>query len=261
MQISKDKSAPIGVFDSGVGGISVLRELIKIMPYEDYLYFGDSANAPYGGKNIKEVEKLTINAAEMFIKEGVKGMVVACNTATSAAVADMRMMYPDLPLVGIEPALKPAVFENLDNPTILVMATHNTIKEQKFQKLVEKYASEADVIPVECPGLMEFVERGETQGERLRVFLQNLLLPAMENMPSAIVLGCTHYPFVADTIREIVGPWVKIYDGGEGTAREMRRRLEAENLLNSSNKKGKVKFLNSLASKEILALSKTLLES
>ena len=129
---------PIGFFDSGVGGLSVLREAIKIMPNEDYIYFGDSKNAPYGTKTVDEVRELTFKAVEFLLSKGVKGIAIACNTATSAAVADLRKTYPELPLVGIEPALKPAVELNKDGD-ILIMATSMTLKEEKFKRLMDKY--------------------------------------------------------------------------------------------------------------------------
>ena len=129
---------PIGFFDSGFGGLSVLREAIKIMPNEDYIYFGDSKNAPYGTKTVDEVRELTFKAVEFLLNKGVKGIAIACNTATSAAVADLRKMYPELPLVGIEPALKPAVELNKDGD-ILIMATSMTLKEEKFKRLMDKY--------------------------------------------------------------------------------------------------------------------------
>ena len=141
----------IGVFDSGVGGISVLRELIKVMPNENYLYFGDSEHAPYGTKTLEEVRALTIENVQALLGKGAKSIVVACNTATSAAVAVLRKMYPDLPLVGIEPAIKPAVLA-CPGQRVVVMATPMTLCQEKFQKLMQKYEENAQIIPLPCPG-------------------------------------------------------------------------------------------------------------
>ncbi len=238
------REAPIAVFDSGMGGVSVLRELIKIMPDENFYYFGDSKNAPYGTKSTEKVRELTISHVEDFMKMGAKGVVIACNTATSAAVRVLRQMYPELPLVGIEPAVKPAV-EKYPEGNILVMATPITIREEKLHHLIEKFGGNANVIPLACPGLMDFVEAGNIDSPELRGFLRDLLEPYQGNL-DAVVLGCTHYPFVGKVIAEILGADVEIFDGGAGTAREMRRRLEVEGLLKEPCKqRGNVIFCDS----------------
>lgn len=254
----KNKERPIGVFDSGVGGISVLRELYKIMPQEDYIYFGDSQNAPYGTKSLEEVRLFAIANVESLLAQGAKGIVVACNTATTAAVSILRKKYPDLPLVGIEPALKPAALQP-GHPTVLVMATPMTIHGDKYRTLMERYENDADIIGLPCPGLMEFVEAGVTEGEDLRAFLEGLLSPYLREIDS-IVLGCTHYPFVRDMIQQIVGERVRIFDGGNGTAREMRRRLSEADLLTARTQPGSVTFENSLATEEEIELSRTLFQ-
>lgn len=252
---------PIAVFDSGVGGISVLRELVKIMPEEDYLYFGDSANAPYGTKTLDEVRELTCkHARRLLFEEGAKGIVVACNTATSAAVRKLREMYPDTPIVGIEPAVKPAVMCK-EHPRVLVMATPMTIREEKFRRLMARYEDQAEIIPLPCPGLMDFVERGDLSSEELAKYLTELLFEYKHNKVDAVVLGCTHYPFVKNMIGKTLGDDVLVYDGGEGTAREMRRRLKEKGLLTTSTEKGKVIFENSLPDESKIKLCKVLLET
>lgn len=251
---------PIGVFDSGVGGISVLRELVKIMPNENYLYFGDSMHAPYGTKTLEEVRRLTIENIQMLLEKGAKSIVVACNTATSAAVAVLRTMYPDLPLVGIEPAIKPAVL-NYPHQRVVVMATPMTVQQEKFRTLMKKYDSQAEIVPLACPGLMEFIERGDLKGEDLRQYLTELLQDEKQKHMSAIVLGCTHYPFIKEMIMEVVGSEVAILDGGNGTAREMKRRLEVAGKLTDAVEKGNVEFLNSRNTKEELELCRYLLNS
>lgn len=250
----------IAVFDSGVGGISVLREMVRMMPQEDFLYFGDSANAPYGTKTTAEVRDLTLGFVKRFLDEGAKAIAIACNTATSAAVRDLRQLYPNVPLVGIEPALKPAA-EQHPNGRILVMATPMTIREEKFHLLLSRYEDAAEVIPLACPGLMEYVEAGQADSEEVRDFLRELLAPYLKEGLAAVVLGCTHYPFVMHRIREVLGEDVAIYDGGEGTARELKRRLSEAGLLKPENgRKGVVEIRNSDASPEKIILSKTLLQ-
>lgn len=239
------KDRPVAVFDSGVGGISVLRELIKIMPNENYIYYGDSANAPYGTKTLAEVRALTRTHAHALFSRGAKGLVVACNTATSAAVRVLREENPQIPIVGIEPAVKPAV-SFMEHPKVLVMATPMTIREEKFQKLMARYAKQGEILPFPCPGLMNFVERGDLDGEDLRKYLEELLFEFKENPIDAVVLGCTHYPFVRDPIVRILGEHVRIFDGGEGTAREMRRRLSEAGLLSERTQTGSVEFDTSL---------------
>lgn len=250
---------PIGFFDSGVGGLSVMREALKIMPNENYIYLGDSINAPYGIKSVEEVKNLTFKAVEFLLNKGVKGIAIACNTATSAAVAELRIKYPDLPLVGIEPALKPAV-ELHKEGKILIMATSMTLKEQKFHKLMKKYEDIAEIVPLPCPGLVEFIENGKLEGEEIETYLRDKLDIYINDKISSIVLGCTHYPFIKNSLYKILGNDVLIIDGGLGTAKELKRRLENKDLLNKRNNKGNIEIINTFNKKEIIDLSYELLE-
>ena len=259
MAIDEEKGRPIGVFDSGVGGISVLQELIKVMPNENFIYLGDSKHAPYGTKPLETVRKLTFDNVKKLLDEGAKGLVVACNTATSAAVRLMRGMYPQLPIVGIEPALKPAALQK-EHPRVLVMATPMTVGQEKFRQLMARYEDKAEIYPLPCPGLMEFVEAGDLESEKLQEFLRQLLEPYLDKHLDSVVLGCTHYPFARKMIQRIVGDSVTIFDGGEGTAREMKRRLAAADLLNPSEERGWVRFENSVSTEEELALCRRLLQ-
>lgn len=249
---------PIGVFDSGVGGISVLRECVKIMPNEDFIYYGDSKNAPYGTKPTEVVRELTIAQVKRFLEIPIKGCVIACNSATSAAVRVLREMYPELPLVGIEPALKPASLYKRD-PRVLVLATPMTIKEEKFKNLLAKYEDKATIYGLPCPGLMEYVEEGKYDTSEVSNFLEELLSPYRGGVIDAVVLGCTHYPFVKDKISQVLGPGVRVFDGGEGTAREMRRRIAEVGLLTDKTTAGKVVFENSSEDKHKIMLCKELL--
>ena len=255
----------IAVFDSGVGGISVLRELVRIMPREDFYFFGDSANAPYGTKSTEEVRKLTSDHVERFIAGGAKGVCIACNTATSAAVRSLRIKHPDFPIVGIEPAIKPAS-QFMDHPRVLVMATPMTIREEKFQKLMARFEDKADIHPLPCPGLMEYVERGLSHTPEVESFLRVLLAEYTAEGPfgpmDAVVMGCTHYPFVAAEIQKVLGENCRVFDGAEGTAREMRRRIEAAGLLNAEpSRKGSVSFVNSSNDSEKIKLCERLLKA
>lgn len=248
------KDMPIGFLDSGVGGLSVMKEAIKIMPNENYIYFGDSKNAPYGIKPTKEIRDLTFNVVEFLIQKGIKGLVVACNTATSAAVSELRRVYPDIPLVGIEPAIKPAV--KLKRPgKILIMATPMTIKQEKFKLLLNKYKEKAEIVPIPCAGLMEFIENGVLSGKELEDYLRERICIYDKDDISSIVLGCTHYPFVRDTIAKVVGDDVIIIDGGEGTAKEIKRRLEDKGLLTDRAEKGSITIYNSLEEQKVIDLS------
>ncbi len=254
---SKDRY--IAIIDSGVGGISVLRELISIMPNENYIYFGDSLNAPYGSKTRDEVLNLTRQNLEMLKAFGIKALVVACNTATSAAVRVLREEYPTLVIVGIEPAVKPPAME-LDHPRVLVMATPLTLSEQKFLKLVERYADREEVIPLPCHRLAELIESGDLDGHEIEIYLCELLDPYKDQSIDAVVLGCTHYPHIKDKIARHLAAGVKIYDGGIGTAKETMRRLAAAGLLRESGDAGRIKILNSSSDEKYIRLSRKLLE-
>lgn len=250
---------PIGFFDSGVGGLSVMKRAIEIMPNEDYIYFGDSKNAPYGVKTINEVRDLTFKAVEFLLSKDVKGIVVACNTATSAAVAELRVVYPDLPLVGIEPALKPAVELNKSG-SILIMATPMTLKEKKFGSLMEKYREKSKIIPVPCAGLVEFIEKGILDGEELEQYLFNKVNVYKSEKISSIVLGCTHYPFIKKVLSKVVGLDVDIVDGSLGTVKELRRRLLEKNLLTDRENNGKIDIYNSANREDLIELSNRLIK-
>ncbi len=248
------RSDYIAVFDSGVGGISVLRELIRQMPRENYLYFGDSANAPYGNRSTQQVRELTLQAVEKMLTRGIKAFVVACNTATSAAVRVMREMYPDLIVVGIEPAVKLAA-DRFPNGRVGVMATNVTLREEKLAYLVSCFP-DVQVERIPAPGLVELVESGKVGGPEVEALLKEILGPYVGKL-DALVLGCTHYPFVRSTVAQILGSETLLFDGGEGTARHTRHLLEAADLINDGD--GSVVIENSSTSQELLKLSETLL--
>ena len=253
-----DKNMPVGVFDSGVGGISTLKELVRMLPGENFIYYGDHANAPYGCKSAEEVKELSFSAARYLIQRKVKAIVIACNTATSAAAAALRNAYPDIRIIGAEPAVKPAVTE-FPGGEVIVMATSTTLSEQKYKDLCGRLSDKADIIPLSCPGLMDFVERGELSGNELKEYLENRLYPVMSDRTRAIVLGCTHYPFVSDAISEVAGERVKLFDGNKGIAKELKRRLEEAGLL-SCRENGSVEYTGSGLDERINKLTEMLME-
>lgn len=244
----------IAVFDSGVGGISVLKELVALMPEENYLYFGDSANAPYGEKTTEEVRNLTLRAAEMLFDRGAKALVVACNTATSAAIHILRETYPDKIIVGIEPALKVAA-DHFPAGHIGIMATAVTLREEKLANQLERFP-EATVERIAAPGLVELIEQGMADSAETEELLRKVLAPYVGKL-DALVLGCTHYPFVKDAIGRILGGRTLLLDGGAGTARQTKRCLEQAGLLNPGP--GSVVMENSLGDPQMLELSRKLL--
>lgn len=220
----------IAVFDSGLGGISVLRHLRRLMPGERYLYFGDSANAPYGSRTTEEVRALTLMAADRLLAEKpLKALVLACNTATAAAVKELRAVYPELIVIGIEPALKVAA-DHFPGGRIGVMATEVTLREEKFDTLLHRFHENCSVTKIPMPGLVQLVEAGKTDCPEMDDLLQQLLAPHIGKL-DAVVLGCTHYPLAAKAISRVLGQTVVLLDGGEGTARETRRRLMKAGLL------------------------------
>ena len=253
-----DKRQPIGVLDSGLGGVSVLRALRDLLPQENYLYFGDSANAPYGVKSEEEIRVLSFNVVEKLVAQGVKAIVIACNTITSAAVTALREKYADLIIVGTEPAVKPAIFFR-PRGKVLVMATTATLQGTRFQALVQRWQGEATIIACPCPGLMEFVERGDTQSPELREYLTKKINSVKGWKADCVVLGCTHYPFVQNMIQELMGKKVRIFDGAPGIARQVERRLEKADLLNDEGRPGEILWQNSSSDVRLLALGKKLL--
>ena len=219
----------IAVFDSGVGGISVLRQLHAIMPQERFLYYGDSANAPYGTRPTEQVRQLVLEVAQKLMDRNVKALVVACNTATAAAIDLLRETWPDRIIVGIEPALKLAA-RQYPGGTVGVLATPVTLREEKFRHLVEATSNHCQVVPLPAPGLVELVEHGKADSDAARQLLAPLLQPWVGKL-DALVLGCTHYPFARNAISDTIGKNVTLLDGGEGTAQQTRRRLEEQGLL------------------------------
>ena len=247
---------PVGLLDSGLGGISVLGEALRQLPNEDYVYYGDTANAPYGDKTPEEVLGLVHQAVERLIELRCKAIVIACNTATSVSAGKLRQELA-LPIIGMEPALKPASLLPGEGK-ILVMATRVTLALPKFQALMAQYGR--DAVPVPCPGLMECVERGELEGPQVTALLRQLLGPWLSQPVKAVVLGCTHYPFLRKAIAALFPEGTPLIDGNAGSVRQLRRRLEEQDLLSDRQEPGRITFLSSSEDPSVLQRMQTMLE-
>lgn len=253
---------PIGIFDSGLGGISVLREMKKILPCENYIYMGDSKNAPYGTKRTSEVYELSKHWVEYFLERNAKAIVIACNTATSAAAARLRKLYTDIPIIGLEPALKPAATKYADTgKKILVLATELTLREDKFQHLLHQYSDKAEILLLPAPGIVELVEADKADSEEMLSYIENLLSPYIVKNISGVVLGCTHFPFAKWAIKKVLGENVEFFDGAEGAAREVLHQLKLHDTLSSSTTPGTIKLLNSSDDPTKIDLSQRLLNT
>jgi len=232
--------APVGVFDSGVGGISVLQHIHALLPHEQLLYAADSKYAPYGSKTPEEIQSRCFDLTDFLIAKGAKAIVVACNTATAAAIDKMRAKY-SLPIIGMEPAVKPAAAAS-KNGVIGVLATVGTLKSVQFAGLLESYGRNVKVVTQGCIGLVECIERGELSSSTTLSLLEQYCKPLLDEGADTIVLGCTHYPFVKPLIRQIVGDDVALIDTGAAVAKHLQKRLAALDLLTQQHQAGTVKF-------------------
>ena len=245
----------IGFFDSGVGGISVLHEARKLMPNEHYLFYGDNLHAPYGPRPLEEIRALSAAGIDILFSRGVKAIVIACNTATSAYAETVRKAHPELPIIGMEPALKPAHFAR-HGGKVIVLATDATLRLEKFERLMRLYGD--DVITVVGKGLVELVESGKARSAEARSRLESLLAPYTDEQVDAVVLGCTHYPFLREPI-QCLFPSAEIFDGRYGTAMRLKYLLDHNNL-RSDDSPGSVEYQSS-AGPEAVAMMKRLMDA
>lgn len=220
---------PIGIFDSGLGGLSVAREVRKLLPGEDILYIADSAYVPYGGRSLEEISSRSIAVTRALVKSDAKLIVVACNTASGAAIELIRETFT-IPIVGLEPAVKPAAASTRTG-RIAVLATPATLQTARFHRLVDNHGPGIDVMKIACPGFVELVESGEISGSRAVESVQEVLAPLAGSQVDRVVLGCTHYPFLRDVIAKAVGEGVEILDSGAAVARQVERVLKAQDLV------------------------------
>ncbi len=225
MQLS---DLPIGFFDSGVGGLSVMRHAMDVLPGESFIYYGDDLNAPYGSKNEAEIKELSTACGSFLYNKGVKAIVMACNTATSAAVKHIRELY-NIPVISIEPAVKPA-YEHLNGGRILVLATEATLSQSRYRELLTKVGCEQYVANMPCSGLVELLEDGDFASPRISDYLEKKFAPLKGERFDGIVIGCTHYSFITDTIKSMADRYFTgdrlIYDGMYGTVRQLDRVLQ-----------------------------------
>jgi len=238
--VKLNAAAPIGVFDSGIGGLSVLRDIRRALPGEDLLYIADSANVPYGSKSPSFIRERSRFLAEFLLGKQAKAVVIACNTATAAAANFLRSRY-SIPIVAMEPAVKPAMAATRSG-VIGVLATVGTLSSARFAALLERFSKGVQVVVQPCPGLVEQVEAGYLDGKETRELVENYTAPLRAAGADVIVLGCTHYPFLRPLIASVVGPHVTLIDTGSAVAKQLRRVLKANALLNSKQPAGIERF-------------------
>ncbi|MER3545549.1 MAG: glutamate racemase [Chloroflexota bacterium] len=232
---------PIGILDSGVGGLSVLREIARQLPYEDVLYVADQAHIPYGPRPLGDIRALTLGIVRLLRAQGAKVIVIACNTASAAALYTVRAAFPDLPIVGMEPAVKPAA-ERSRARRVAVLATPATFQGELFASLIERFAQDVEVLPQACPGLVEQVEAGDLDGPQTQALLRTYLSPLLAAGADTLVLGCTHYPFLLPAIAQIAGPQVEVIDPSPAVARQTGRVLAASGLENTPGRQASYTF-------------------
>lgn len=237
-------SSPIGIFDSGVGGLSVLRAIRSQMPEESVIYFGDQGHIPYGPRPMEQIRDFSEAITKFLLEQGAKIVVVACNTASAAALKHLREKFPDVPFVGMEPAVKPAA-EHTQTGKVGVLATPATFQGALYASVVERFANGVELFQNTCPGLVQEIEAGNLNGEETRRILEDALRPMLEKNIDTVVLGCTHYPFVIPLIQEIVRENVRVIDPAPAVARQVRRVLEAKGSQNTPGVRGKIRFYTS----------------
>lgn len=248
---------PIGLFDSGVGGLSIWKEINQLLPTENTIYLADSKNAPYGKKSKEEIQQLCFKNTELLLQKNCKLIVVACNTATTNAIEELRAKY-DVPFIGIEPAIKPAAL-NTQTKSIGILATQGTLNSTLFHKSIQNYPH-IKIIEQIGTGLVELIETGQKESEAMTKLLTSYLNPMIKKNIDYLVLGCSHYPFLVPQIKKILPKTVTIIDSGEAVAKQTQNILKKHNLFTSENKSEKQFFTNSdtVVIKELLVNEKNI---
>jgi len=236
-----ENSSPIGIFDSGIGGISVLRSIRQLMPNESILYLADQIHVPYGKRSLEEVREFSIEISRFLLKMGAKLVVLACNTASAAALHDLRKNFPEISFVGMDPAVKPAAEISLTRK-VGILATSATFQGALYSSVVERFAKDVSLYQQTCQGLVEQIEAGEVASQKTRKILEDALYPMLEKGIDTVVLGCTHYPFVISMIKDIVGEDVRVIDPAPAVARQVDKLLSSSMLKNSGNESFSMKF-------------------
>ena len=252
-----DPLAPIGIFDSGLGGLSVLREVRQQLPAEDVIYYADNAYCPYGSRTAEEIQDRSEAIAAALLAQGAKAVVVACNTASSVAITHLRARF-DIPFIGLEPAVKPAV-QLTRSGKVAVLATPRTVTGERLRRLIHAYAREVEVVTVPAPGLVELVETGTLSGEQVQHALRPLLEPLLTRGVDTIVLGCTHYPFLRREIEAFVGPTIAVIDSGAAIARRTREVLLQHGALHDRPQRGNLQLMTSGAPEAVGAIATSLI--
>lgn len=242
--MSNSSTLPIGIFDSGIGGISVLRAVREQMPEESVLYFGDQGHIPYGPRPMEQIRNFSEAITKFLLERDAKMIVVACNTASAAALKHLREKFPNVQFVGMEPAVKPAA-EHTHTGKVGVLATPATFQGALYASVVERFANGVELFQNTCNGLVQQIEQGDLEGKQTRQILESALLPMLEKNIDTVVLGCTHYPFVIPLIQEIVGKSVRVIDPAPAVAKQTKRLLAARGTRNISGDKGDIKFYTS----------------
>ena len=241
---SSKETQPIGVFDSGVGGLSVLRAMRQLMPEENVIFFGDQGHVPYGPRPLEQVRAFSEGITRFLLDEGAKLIVVACNTASAAALTYLRETFPGVKFVGMEPAVKPAA-ETTRTGVVGVLATPATFQGALYASVVERFANGVQLLQDTCPGLVQQIEQGNLDGKETRAILESALRPMLERGIDTVVLGCTHYPFVIPLIEQIVGESVRVIDPAPSVARQAERLMEAGGTRTPSAGRGRVQVYTS----------------
>jgi glutamate racemase len=237
-------SSPIGIYDSGVGGLTVLRAVRELLPHENLIYFADQAKVPYGNRPLEEVRSLGEGVTHYLMDRGAKLIVIACNTASAASLKHLRALYPDFPFVGMEPAVKPAVEQTLSGK-VGVLATPSTFQGELYASVVERFAHDVQLFQNTCPGLVQQIEKGYLDTPKTRRILEEALEPMLREGVDTLVMGCTHFPFVIPLIRKIAGEDVRVIDPAPAVARQVKRVLEGLSLSNTADSAGETIFLTS----------------
>jgi len=235
---------PVGVFDSGIGGLSVLRAMRELMPEEPVIYFGDQGHVPYGLRSLEQVREFSEAITRFLLDYDAKLIVVACNTASAAALHYLRDKFPDVSFVGMEPAVKPAV-EHTRSGSVGVLATPATFQGALYASVLERFANGVQILQDTCPGLVTEIEKGNLDGRRTREILEDALRPMLDRGIDTVVLGCTHYPFVIPLIEQIVGENVRVIDPAPSVAKQAKRLVAAGGMKNPVGERAEIRFYTS----------------
>jgi glutamate racemase len=250
---------PIGVFDSGIGGLSILRMLRRLLPHEDFLYFADQAHVPYGRRSMAQIRAFSESITRFLLARGAKLIVLACNTASAAALHYLREIFPEVPFVGMEPAVKPAT-ERTTTGRIGVLATSATFQGELYASLLERFAEGKVVLQQTPHGLVERIEGGDLESAETRTVLKQSIAPLLSSGIDALVVACTHYVFVQDLISELIGPDVMLLDPSEGVARWTGRLLEQRGLEAAKDRQGSITFLSTGDAAHLAAMAQRLID-